>query len=301
MDPNDYLEAVLEDQTLTGGSDELELLRDRGKKVKKLLRNQFSQYSVSIQYAGSYKKKTMIRASYDLDILCFFAADTDVGDTLEEIYDAVADVLREDYIVERKRSAVKLLAATDDDPIYVHVDVVPGRFFDGAEGDVWLHQSHGENDRLKTNPEKQIKYVQKSDVRDAIKLAKLWRERYGFRLATFVLELLVIDLLKDQKDESLANQMTHFWTQLRDRSELVVADPGNKYGNDLSDILDTSAKANLTHAAKWALDRVEDDDWEAIFGEVDMPANEQREDALKAAAASISPDKSSRSYSDGGR
>lgn len=296
QDPDEYLEAVLQDQTLAPGSDEREELRDRGKQVKKLLRNCFSQHAVSIQYAGSYKKKTMIRASYDLDILCFFAADTDVGDNLKEIYEEVAEALREEYVIEPRRSAIKLLAANDDDPIYVHVDVVPGRYFDEEEGDVWLHQTRGDDQRLKTNPDKQIEHVQESGVREAIKLAKLWREEYGFMLPTFVLELLVIDLLEDMEDEPLTDQMEEFWTQLREREELVVVDPGNEHGNDLSDILDAAAKANLTNAAKWALDKVEADDWEAIFGEVEERSKEEVGDALKGAAASISTSKSSRSY-----
>lgn len=300
MTPDEYLDAVLTDQTLAPGSDELDALRSRGGEVKELLRGEFSEHSPDVRDAGSYTKNTMVRASYDFDVLVYFSHDTDVGENLKEIYDAVRDVLGGEYIVEPKRSAIKLHDATDhDDPVYFHVDVVPGRFMDGDDGDVALHQRHGDKNWLKTNPEKQIEHVRNSGVRDAIKLAKVWREQSGFGLATFVLELLVIDLLEGHEDDSLPDQMRHLWTELQERADdLTVEDPANA-GNDLSDILDAGAKASLSAAATRALNRVEDEDWEAIFGAVEKKTQEQTAAGLEAAAASIS--NPSRSYFDGER
>lgn len=302
LDPDEYLETVLQEQTLTSGSDELEALRKQGRKVKQLLRTGTSQHSVSVRYAGSYKKGTMIRASYDLDVLCYFPSDTEIGDNLQEIYEAVAEILEKKYVISRKRSAIKLWdPADDEDPVYFHVDVVPGRFVDGDDGDVWLNQNRGQKDRLKTNPEEQISHVRNSDLRDAIKLAKIWREEYGFELPTFVLELLVIDLLAGREDDSLSDQMERFWSELRERAkDLTVEDPANS-NNDLSDLLDAAARANLLNAAKWALRRVEDDSWDDIFGQVEEQSKGEAAAALKGAAASISDSKTSRSYCPGER
>lgn len=295
MTPNEYLEAVLQDQTLAPGSDELEALQRRGREVKELLRSAFSKHSPSVRNAGSYAKGTMVRASYDFDALCYFSRDTDVGDNLAEIYEGVARALSEEYIVERKRSALRLHDATDhDDPEYFHVDVVPGRFMDGADGDVALHQSAGEKDWLKTNPEKHIQHVQDSGVRDAIKLAKVWREQYGFGVPTFVLELLVIKLLDGHQDEALTDQMVHFWTELRDRGDnLTVNDPAND-NNDLSTVFDASTKITLSAAAEIALDKVEADNWEGVLGKVEAKMKEQVADALSGAAAGAA--NPSRSY-----
>lgn len=295
---DEYLAAVLTDQTLAPGGDELNALRSRGSDVKELLRSEFSEHSPSVRNAGSYKKGTMVRASYDFDVLVYLPHDTGVGENLKEIYDAVRDVLAGEYMVEPKRSAIKLHDATDrDDPVYFHVDVVPGRFMDGDDGDVALHQRHGEKNWLKTNPEKQIEHVRDSGVRDAIKLAKVWRENSGFRLATFVLELLVIDVLESHERDSLSNKMTRFWTELQERADdLTVEDPANA-SNDLSTILDTGAKASLSAAATHALNYLADENWEAIFGKVEKKSQEQTAAGLKAAAADIS--KPSRSYLDG--
>lgn len=300
MTPDEYLDAVLIDQTLAPGSDELGALRSRGGEVKELLRSEFSEHSPSVRNAGSYKKGTMVRASYDFDVLVYFPHETSVGENLKEIYHAVRDVLAGEYMVEPKRSAIKLHDATDhDDPVYFHVDVVPGRFMEGDKGDVALHQRHGDKNWLKTNPEKQIEHVRDSGVRDAIKLAKVWRENSGFRFATFVLELLVIDLLQGHEADSLSDQMRRLWTELQERADdLTVEDPANT-SNDLSNILDASAKASLSAAATRALNYLADENWEAIFGKVDEKTQEQTAAGLEAAAAGIS--KPSRSYFDGVR
>lgn len=289
MTVDEYLHAVLDEQSLTQNSEELEALRKRGAEVKDLLRSAFSAYSPSVRNAGSFEKGTMVRASYDLDLLCYFPADTDVGENLQEIYDEVASVLVEEYTISKKRSAIKLLDPTDhEDPVYFHVDVVPGRFIDGPDGDVHLHQRSGEKNYLKTNPEKQIGHVRDSGVRPAIKLAKVWRERSGFSLATFVLELLVIDLLDGREDDALEEQLKHFWSELKEQADsLSVTDPAND-NNDLSEILDAGAKAALARAAERALDRVEDEDWKAIFGEVEELDKDEKVEAAKAMGASVS-------------
>lgn len=278
MNVNDYLEAVLDEQTLADGSEELEALRTRGNEVKELLRRKFSKHGPRVSNAGSYEKGTMVRLSYDFDVLCYFPSDTSVGGNLEEVYDAVEDVLRTEYTVQRKRSALRLLDANGHgDPVYFNVDVVPGRFVDGKNGDVFLHQTEGDKQRLKTNPEVQIDHVRRSGVRKAIKLAKVWRERYGFKLPTFVLELLVIGILNGLEGEDLADQLVAFWKELRDNAQnLSVSDPANS-NNDLSTILDSAAKLNLETAATWALQLVEDEDWKAIFGEVQERAEERAE------------------------
>lgn len=295
MTPNEYLEAVLQDQTLAPGSDELEALQRRGREVKELLRSAFSEHSPSVRDAGSYEKGTMVRTSYDYDALCYFPHDTGVGDNLAEISDEVFRVLSEEYTVERKRSALRLHDATDhEDPEYFHVDVVPGRFMDGDDGDVALHQSGGEKDWLKTNPEEHIRHVKESGVRDAIKLAKVWREKSGFTIPTFVLELLVIKVLDGHQDEDLEDQMVHLWTVLRDRAEnITVKDPAND-NNDLSTVFDAAAKITLAHAAEAALNKAEADNWEGILGKVEAKTQEKVADALKGAAAGTS--NPSRSY-----
>ncbi|MDQ3009151.1 MAG: hypothetical protein M3X11_00385, partial [Acidobacteriota bacterium] len=150
-----------------------------------------------------------------------------------------------------------------------HVDVVPGRYVDGDYGDVFLHQSSGEKNWLRTNLDVHISHIKESQVTDAIRLLKLWRVRNQLSARTFVLELLVVELLKYKKNAELTDQLNHVWTKLRDEIlEITVEDPANPTGNDLSDQFSDSVKQELSSAAARTLDVLESDGWEKILGTV---------------------------------
>lgn len=282
MSFSDFIDNVLEDQRLSDG--QIKDLRGERSDVEDIITEEYG-HTPSVRYGGSYKKKTMIEASFDLDILCYFPREDDsAGDTLEEIYNSVADTLRDSYIVKPKPSALRLL--DPDSEHYSHVDVVPGRFVDGSEGDVNLHQEGEQKDSLKTNPEKHIEHIRDSGVRDAIKLAKLWNVENHLGVKTFILELLVVDVLEEEEDEPTSDQMIHLFKALRDDiDDVTVEDPANPEGNDLSDIFDGSVKRTLSGAAERALNQIENENWEAVFGHVDNDESDDRSDSLKSASA----------------
>lgn len=267
MTPEAYLNAMLAEQTLTGDSDEVADLRAERDRVEELLTDAFDE-SPQILYGGSYKKRTMIRAAFDLDVLVFF--DSDVDWTIQQAYEEVEDVLGDEYLVQRTTSALRLL--DPDSEYYEHVDVVPGKYVDSDDGEeyVWLHQNGWEKDRLKTDPKVHVQVIRDSDVRTAIKLLKFWREHERLDTKTFILELLVVKLLKDRADDSLPDQLLHFWEELRDNIEnLTVKDPANEQGNDLSDLFDATVKAALSNAARRTLDTIENNGWEGVLGDVE--------------------------------
>jgi hypothetical protein len=283
MTPNEYLNAVLSDQTLSQDDEELDDLRAERSDIEDLLRGEYGS-TPSIRYGGSYKKKTMMKASFDLDILCYFPReDGSAGDTLEDIYNSVADTLRGNYIVETKRSALRLL--DPDSEHYAHVDVVPGRFVEGSDGDVNLYQKGGQKDSLKTNPEKHINHIRESSVRDVIKLTKLWNVKNYLGAKTFVLELLVVDVLEEE-DGIVSDQVIYLFEALRDYIDgTSVEDPANPEGNDLSDMFDSATKRTLSGAARRALNQIENENWEAIFGHVENNEGADRSESLKSASA----------------
>lgn len=279
MTDNAYLEAVLLDQTFAPGSPELEALKERRMEVEKLLRDEFGS-APRIREGGSKAKGTMIKESYDLDLTCYFGhEDDEAGNSLKELYNNTEGVLAREYMTVRKGSAIRiydLQAGTD-----FHVDVVPGRFVDGKDGDVFLYQSSGDKGRLKTNLDIHIAHVRDSGVTDAIRLMKLWRVRNIIELKTFVLELLVIKLLRGMNDRTLTTELQHVWEHVRDHADdLAVEDPANPSGNDLSDLLNTSVRAQLSSAAARTLEVIEDSGWEVVFGEVQVN-EEDRAETLK--------------------
>jgi hypothetical protein len=287
MTDAEYLDAVLRDQTLAADSPELTALRDHRDDVEQLLRAKFADADMTIRFGGSRAKGTMIKASYDLDLPTYFAADdTAAGSTLKEIYHNVEVALREDYWTEAKGSAIRLRSreASGGGQDF-HIDVVPGRFFDESKEDVWLYQNVPDRERLKTNLDVHIDHVRKSGVRDAIRLLKLWRVKHHVGVRNFVLELLVIDLLAGRKAVSLPTQVRHVLEQFRDNSDnLCVEDPANPGGNDLSDLLNDSVKFMLATQASATLQAVDAGGWERVFGPVQ---EEERAAALSRAAAAV--------------
>ena len=285
MTDNEYLKAILLEHSLAGGSTGLTELREHGEEVKAFLRNRFP--GATVNEAGSKKKGTMIADSYDLDLTCYFRHDDcTAGDCLQEIYESVASALSEKYHVTRKRSALRLSGLSGKTDL--HIDVVPGRFVEGSTGDVFLHQTSGDKERLKTNLDKHVQYVRNSGVRDAIKLMKLWRHLNGIDIKTFVLELLVIELLDGKTTNGLSDQMILLWQQLEERAGTIsVEDPANPSGNDLSQLFDADLRKRLLTSASDTVKAVANEGLETVFGSV-RTSNSARIEGLRHAAAATS-------------
>lgn len=284
MTPKEYLEALLESQTLAEDSDELKALRFRRDEVEKLLRKEFGS-SPTIRYAGSYIKRTLIKDSYDLDIACYFPRDDDdAGGTLKQIYENVKAALSKEYAVEAKASALRLRGR---DMVNFFIDAVPGRFIDDKASDVFLHQSGGEKERLKTNLDTHISYIKGSGVLDAIKVMKYWRTRHGLSLKTFVLELAVIDILKGST-AAIDEQVTAVLKKFRDEADkITVEDPANPTGNDLSGYWNAAIRLIVSTYAGTTLATIERSGWEAAFGKVPEKSSAARVQRLKVAASTV--------------
>ncbi len=238
-------------------------------------------------------KGTMIREAYDGDMTCYFPHDeTEAGDNLKEIYENVARILTEKFEVERKKSALRVKDPSTMTSMGfaadLHIDVVPGRFTSEEKTDVFLHQVNSEKGRLKTNLQVHIDHIRKSGVRPAIRLIKLWNVRNGIGAKTFVLELLVVKLLDGRREVRLSAQLEHVWKELRDNAEeLIVEDPANPSGNDLTPLLE-EIRDRLSSVAAVTLEQIESVGWEAVFGPIeDEGTDDDRKEALKAAAASV--------------
>ena len=288
MTINDYLSKVLASQSLGDESDELKTLQGHRADVEKLLCAHFKDSSPTIRYAGSKAKGTMNRESYDLDIICYFASgDSSAGDTLQDIYKNTQKALEKDFLVEPRGSALRLKSRNEKTlGVDFHIDVVPGRFTDDSKTDVFLYQSSGDKERLKTNLDVHIKHVKESGVIDAIRLAKLWKVRNGLPIRTFVLELAVIKLLKEKTTLELSGQMEHLWKELRDNSaNLCVEDPANPNGNDLSKELGDDVKSQLASTAKRTLTQIDASGWEAVFGEAENKEKAAKVEVLRRAAS----------------
>jgi hypothetical protein len=276
MTNEEYLNKILKTQTLDENGDELKRLRRRRNDVEKRLRDKYGS-APSIRYGGSKAKGTMVKDSYDLDVICYFDNDDNTaGNTLQEIYESVVETLQDDYYVERKPSAVRLKCKDSDHIEDYHIDVVPGRFVNDDREDVFLYRHSAEKGRQKTNLDVHIDHVKGSGVVDGVRLSKLWRVRNSMSVRNFILELLAIELLKGKKDKPLTEQLKHFWTELRDNIDnITIEDPANPTGNDITELFSTAIKLELLDAAKVALQRAANDDWKSIFGDLPEGADDK--------------------------
>ncbi|MFA6295082.1 MAG: nucleotidyltransferase [Candidatus Paceibacterota bacterium] len=287
MTTNEYLITVLELQKLGDDSKEMKELQGHRADVEKLLRDKFKDCSPKIRYGGSKAKGTLISAMYDLDIICYFPNDDmSAGNSLEDIYNNVKSALEKEYCVIQKNSALRLKSkdaqglASD-----FHIDVVPGRYVEGDDGDCFIFQANADKTRLKTNLDKHISHVRGSGVTDTIKLLKLWKVRKGLRLKQFIWELLIIDLLKGKSSKSLEDQLLHVWTVIRDTKDPIsVEDPANPNGNDLSDIM-AQYWQELSSAANSTLKTIENLGWESVFGTSKLIDETQRISGLTQASS----------------
>jgi hypothetical protein len=153
--------------------------------------------------------------------------------------------------------------------------------------DVFLHQSGGEKERLKTNLETHISYIKGSGVTDAIKVTKYWRTRHGLALKTFVLELAVIDILRGST-AMIDNQVTAVLEKFRDEvDKIAVEDPANPTGNDLSGYWNADIRLLVATCAGTTLASIESGGWEAAFGKLPEKSSAARVQGLKAVASAI--------------
>ncbi|MDW8250563.1 MAG: nucleotidyltransferase [Myxococcales bacterium] len=275
--PEDFLCAVLNEQTLKDDSQEGAALLAEYEHVRGLLVSSLTQATPVIEVGGSMAKGTLVRAGYDLDTICYFANNDDgAGQTLREIRDSVEEALKKEYVVKSRRSALRLTGRKKGSLDFT-VDVVPGRYVDNSKQDVFLFQEGGDKERLKTNLRKHIDHIKGSGHTDIIRLVKVWKLRADLDIKTFVLELLVIEALKSGTTFGLEGRLVAFWKALRDDiDDLKVEDPANPTGNDLASIFGDDERETLSAAATIALDLVDAGDWEVLFGKlgtVEKPEN----------------------------
>ncbi|MEX0909684.1 MAG: hypothetical protein WDZ75_00140 [Candidatus Paceibacterota bacterium] len=290
MTDNEYLKTVLSAQNLKDGSDELKSLEQHRKDVKALLESEFSSPLPNIRYGGSKAKGTLISELYDLDMICYFSHDdTQAGDSLEEIYNTVKNVLSETYHVVPKTSALRLQSKNKENfGVDFHIDVIPGRYTDETKTDCYLHQEKGDKERLKTNLAVHINHVKNSGVLDAIRLLKLWRVRRAIDTKQFIFELLCIELLKEKRDSPLEEQIKHVLEEVSGtENAIAIEDPANPAGNDLMPLL-RSVWSELQNASNYTLTQLDEAGWEAIYGPISDSDKSSLATGLAAAAASVS-------------
>ncbi len=263
-----YLQQLLADQVLS--PKEITALEDHRDEVEKYLRKEFGSEPI-IRYGGSKAKDTMVKECYDLDIICYFPGSNQ--DSLADIRKNVFTHLEKVYRLKDKTTAIRILDLKHPvHPAEYHIDVVPGCFVEGRSGDAYLPVTKGDKKYIKTNIDKHVDAVSKSDCRELIKLGKIWAKRHGLEFRTFVLESFIIDRLsgfqgKDNLEKSFAYVLGALST---DFLSAKIVDPANPTGNIISESIDPMTKSTIAARAKVDFKLLEsngnnDSTWKVIF------------------------------------
>jgi len=190
MTGHQYLVGILEEQRLTDM--DLNRLRNTRDRIIRDL-GSIHQYNPGIYYGGSYGKKTMIKESFDLDIVIYFPH-TDRS-PLRDMYESVYYSLNQaGYRMQEQRFALTLQISRD-----FHVDVITGQ---AKDEDFYYADLYNiaEDRRMRTSLKMHIDDARW--VKDTIKLMKLWIRRHSLGMHKFAMEQIVIRALRNEEDES---------------------------------------------------------------------------------------------------
>ena len=288
MTENEYLLRILTAQSLDPNGPEISGIRARKGEIEYSLGLSFADSGPTIRIAGSFAKGTAIKASYDLDIACYFDhEDRSAGETLADIFGNVKEALSKSrFRIQPKTSALRIRSNEPDTlDVDFHMDVVPGRFTGPERSDAFLHVASREKSRLKTNLDTHVEHIQSRGCLDEIRLLKLWNARHGLRFKTFVLELLTIKVLNGAWDLSLPSRLRQLLEFIGDRwKTLAVEDPANPYGNDLGEYLDIQTRYRIGTQAKRTLRTLDQKGWMGVFGPVRTASRGRRAAAVSTAA-----------------
>lgn len=188
------------------------------------------------RYGGSLAKGTANTNSCDIDLLCYM--DSDSLYSVHEVYEEIANSLESNnFIIEKKNSAICVYGKNGESKWDTTVDVVPGKYTsDDSNKDVFLWCNKDQK-RLKSNPEIQINKVKNCDYKDLIRLIKLYRTFKGFKFKSFYLEIFIIDHLANSlsKEKSLYENLVTFTEHADEIGKVKLVDPANS-ANDISSI-----------------------------------------------------------------
>ena len=224
MTGHEYLKGLLASQNLS--DEQTDYLQNLRQEIEAVLRDEYGHYP-RIYYGGSYGKDTIIRESFDLDLIIYFPHTTNCS--LENIYHSVHQTLRNaNYRIQPKNVSLQVQVSCPWQ-FGFHVDVVPGRAKNKTYKSAYLYKNN-ENCRMLTSLKHHIYTVRNSKCRPLIKLMKLWRIRHKLQWKTFALEQTVIRALKGSRKHNYERCLFKVFEFIADElTQTLLVDPANRH------------------------------------------------------------------------
>ncbi len=200
-------------------------------------------------YGGSYRKNTMIRGSYDLDIVIILRPDSEFF--TEDLYFLIGDILEDNQWGKIYQNRVSWRIFVEN---LFHIDIVPAKYSGKIKHECFLFNSEIEK-TLKTNIDIHEKIVKESQRQDIIRLLKLWKYRRNIFAKTFILEQIAIIACQKLNPHNLHDQLNACLEYIADNiMSLELSDPANEK-NIITDTLTDKKRAYLRDEAIDALNQ----------------------------------------------
>lgn len=238
MSNENFLKHLLDLQDLK--PEQLDSLRN----LRDLIQSQLSILpgSPRFYYAGSFGKKTMINANFDLDIVVYWPHNWNYS--LKEIYKQVGSVLTKNWTIVKPKTVAWTLPFDNG----FHIDVVPGRALDNTYHFANLYHQKKDTS-FQTSIKTHIDTVRKSNCQDIIRLMKLWRHKKNVPIKkSLALELMTIkgcQGVSGGMEKKLYSALNYVY---RNIMTAKIVDPANSI-NIISDEITPSERSQIQDAA----------------------------------------------------
>lgn len=223
---------------------------------------EFGSY-VTFYPSGSIEKGTAISISADYDLLLSISWGQTLlsqpypEPTLEKLYTSLYDFLsKKNPSFYPRRQNVSIRIYTNG----FKIDLTPARKISGNTNDHSIYISKSRSWK-QTNIQKHIADVSSSNLKNEIKLLKIWREQKKLDFPSIYLEYLIIKeiLHGHRRGDILLSDNFHYILKELSKSldngnplSKVVIDPANT-NNRLSDLISIEEKRAIQNQANWTL------------------------------------------------
>lgn len=244
MTPDEYLKTILAKYSIANGSalQATNIAHD----LVPYIQEWAGAYLASLNYSGSYAKKTAIAGEADLDLLISLTSTT--PHSLKEIYNSLFKYLTDKNFTTPRKQNVSIGINYRG----FKVDLVPAKRQSQQGKDHSLYMNK-KSTWTKTNVHQHITLVRNSSRVQEIQLIKIWRRNRTLDFPSFYLELVVLYALNNQPVGQLGNNVLHVLAYLANNFvNARFVDPEN-FGNVISNELGQQEKKLIANFAKGSL------------------------------------------------
>lgn len=252
MDNEKYLRKILAEQNLNQNQNRQ--LKELRMKIRDQL-EEILEEKPTVYYAGSFRKKTMIKASYDLDIVLYWSSK--VSSTVKNLYTKVGSELQKNWNRLRAKKVGWEIGFDGD----FHIDVIPGKRKHKSYREAYLYNRETDG-RFLTSINKQVNYIKRRRRSSVIKLVKLWKIKNEVPIKTFIPELMVVIGCKGLRRRDLGLQLKTALKYIADNITTIrLEDPANRQ-NIITKNLTTEEKNRIRRLATQAINVK---NWNQVF------------------------------------